>query len=295
MRVGIYRRVAALSQEYVYESVAAGYKAFGDVFISSDHQRLIEEADCVVLFGIGGDSKVVWDASRRYRKLRILLDKPYMRQSRFSGPRYYLVRVSINASQPIAYFQKTKHPSDRWDVLGEQVLSYSGRLDGPILFDGASNKYVYWQGLDGSDHRAVTDIEKWHSWGQSTIDRIREYSKLNIVYRPRPDDNPVAKIEGAVVSIGRDINHDLQCCRLCVSYGGNIGYGCVVAGIPHFAIGDSIARPISETDWSKIDEPFIPSEEVRKQWLSDLAYCQWTMDEFKSGAAWQYIRETLNA
>ena len=100
------------------------------------------------------------------------------------------------------------------------------------------------------------------------------------------------KVTGAIRSEG-PLDEDFDRARVVVSHGGNIGFDAVVSGVPHFAVADSIARPLSETAWDRVGAPYVPSEERRMQWLHDLAYCQWNLDEFADGTAWRYVRETL--
>lgn len=298
MNVGIYLRTDAPDQHAVAEAVREGCRIGGErPFIFSDHQQ-IATADVVVLFGIGGDAKAVWDAAKRTGKRLVLLDKPYIRQWKSTTrPRYWLLRVAVDAFQPLNYFQRVRRSPDRWNALDIAIKPYGKRdhvslLATPaasILFDGASNKYVAWNALGNG---VGTDLDQWAEWGQRMVDRIGQYTTLPIKYRPRPSKNQVPSIRGALVST-ISLEHDFALCDLVVSHGGNIGYDAVVAGIPHFAIGDSIARPLSETEWRRIQIPVIPPEDVRSQWLADIAWCQWNLDEFRAGAAWAYIRETM--
>ena len=292
VNVGIYLRGDAPPQRTIANSVADGCRVVGDrPFVFSDHVR-IEEADAIVVFGIGGDAKCAWEHAKEAGKRLVFLDKPYIRLVKTPPdiPGYWLLRVAVDAFQPLRYFQFKKHAHDRWKNLGIDVRPYKKRDDRVILFDGASNKYVAWLGLGNG---VGEPIEQWADWGQRMVDKIREHTDLRIVYRPRPSKNPVPPIRGTQVSAVHSLEQDMSRCRLVVSHGGNIGYDAVIAGISHFAMGDSIARPVSETDWTRIGVPFIPDEDARRQWLSDIAWCQWNLDEFRSGTAWRYVRETM--
>ena len=291
MKVGIYLRVDAPSQSTVANAILDGCRIKRDEpFIFSNHAD-IYKADTVILFGIGGDAKAVWNLAKSANVRTVLLDKPYIRQVALSDkPRYWVLRVAVDESQPLKYFQAIKHSPERWDALHISTTPYSLRNDGVLLLDGASNKFVAWTGLGNG---IGTDVEQWGDWGQRMVNKIRAYSDVPVVYRPRPDNNPTPYITGADISVVDDMYTDFRRSRVVVSYGGNIGYNAVIAGVPHFAMGDSIARPLSETDWSRITTPFTPSEAARQQWLADIAWCQWNLDEFRSGVAWKYIRESM--
>jgi hypothetical protein len=229
----------------------------------------------LVLFGIGGMAREIYDAYRMAGRPIVFWDKGYSR-----GDWY---RVAVNSFQPLDYFQADR-PPDRLAQLGLNPVPYEVRGDA-ILLDGASNKYCLWQGLGN-----------WIEWGQSIVDKIRQHSDRPIIYRPRPSHNLALdppRITGATLSEGGPLVDDLRKSALVVSYGGNIGYDCALAGVPHFAIGDSIARPISETAWAKVGDPFIPDWAAHRQWLSDVAYCQWRIEEIESGLAWAEIKGRL--
>jgi len=55
----------------------------------------------------------------------------------------------------------------------------------------------------------------------------------------------------------------------------------VMHGIPVVVLGDGIAKPLSGT----LDEMYHYTDDERDQLLNDIAYCQWTLDEIKSGEA----------
>lgn len=283
MKIAIYIRQPAEPHEAVAEAVRVGAALLGEkawTFGKGDPQH--QDADVVVIFGIGGDAKQVWDANHQAR--RILLDKPYVRNNGAPHPkRYYHCRVSIDAPQPIAYFQQIRRKPSRWDRMKLFPKPYTiWASNKSILFDGASNKYCLWN-----------DLPPWPEWGQIIVDKIHAHAPNPIIYRPRPSHNDAPlTVTGAELSEG-PIVEDLARARVVVSHGGNIGFDSVFAGVPHFAIDCSIARPLSETDWAKVGIPYVPPYPVRLQWFHDLAYCQWNLDEFADGSAWRYCRESM--
>lgn len=256
------------------EAFGAGLPKGVDYRIVYEFDRPLD-VDYLVLFGIGGVAKTIWDAYRSAGIPTIFIDKGYTRNRG-------LWRVSVRDHQPLAYFAQNR-PHDRLNKLGIELAPYHGGSH--ILFDGASNKFCTWK-----------DMGDWQDWGRSIVEKIRQHSKLPIIYRPRPRHHHEMRrpleIPGTELSIG-PLDDDLARARVCVSFGGAIGVDAVVSGTPHFAIGDSIARPLSETDWSRLDKPFIPTDEQRLQWLADVAYTQFTVDEFRSGVAWASIEPAL--
>lgn len=251
------------------DAVKRGAAMHGDIFKAIEGYTGVRDVDGLVLFGIGGHSRLIWDAYAGKR--RILIDKGYTRSP------YY--RVSLDNFQPLDYMERVQRPDDRLAKLNIQFQKYKGKGNA-ILFDGASNKYCLWMGLGD-----------WIEWGESVVAKIRQHTDRPIIYRPRPSHNELVAIKGAELSVG-PLADDLARSAVVVSYGGNIGWDAAIAGVPHFAIGDSIARPISETDWNMLDDPLIPDR--RNAWASNVAYCQWTLEELASGEAWGYIKAEIS-
>ena len=60
-------------------------------------------------------------------------------------------------------------------------------------------------------------------------------------------------------------------------------------GVPVFCDGNNCAaKPIAETDFSKIETP---KYEDRVALFSNLAYNNWTMEEMANGTAWRMLNE----
>lgn len=278
MKFAMHYRAPFTKQLALLDTIQTGVQAHGDkVFGLQGFSEVEEDVDGLVLYGIGGMSKEIYDAYRAAGKHVIFFDKGYMRGK-------YL-RVAVNAFQPLDDLYKVPRPLDRFERLGLELQNYDVRGN-DILFDGASNKFCLWKGLGD-----------WLKWGTDTVTTLRKYTSCPIVYRPRPSHNnglTSFNIPEAWLSLDKTLEEDFKTTRLCVSYGGNIGWDCAVAGVPHFAIGDSIARPISETDLTYVGTPFIPTEEERLRWFAQVSYWQWTLQELASGEAWENIKEYIN-
>lgn len=84
---------------------------------------------------------------------------------------------------------------------------------------------------------------------------------------------------------------DLIDCKLCVTWNSSVAVQTVIAGIPTVAINDaSIAWPV--TSHTVSGEPYRGDREA---WAHDLAYRQWSLDELRSGAAWEHLKYGLEA
>lgn len=280
MRVAVYLRSPHQAlQALIARSVVKGCEKLGDrASIFTKGETRIADCDTVVMFGIGGNAREVYDEYRSRGKRVVFIDKGYTRTGHF--------RVSIDSFQPLSYFQRIARPVDRWRNLGFQPAPYARNDQGKfILFDGASNKYCAWNRLPD-----------WQTWGAEIVKKIKQRTDLPIIYRPRPSQHvkdSAKPIDGTFFSQD-ELLHDLRRARIVISHGGNIGFDAVLAGRPHFAIDASIARPVSEVNWSKLSTPFIPDEDERQQWFKDVAYLQWDATEIADGPGWRYMRDMLD-
>jgi len=276
MRLVMHYRAPFTKQLALLDAVRSGAAVHGDlVDYEQGFTRVHKEADGLILYGIGGMSKEIHDAYRAAGKHVIFFDKGYMRG------RY--LRVAVDAFQPLDQLYAVKRPLDRFEQLGITLQKYEVRGD-RILFDGASNKFCLWK-----------ELGDWIQWGDRTVDEICKYTTYPVIYRPRPSHNNELTAFNKMNPSFDTLENDFKRTRVCVSYGGNIGWDCAVAGVPHFAIGDSIARPISETDLLNVGDPFIPTEEQRLEWFAQVSYWQWTLQELTSGEAWTHIKESIDA
>ena len=73
-----------------------------------------------------------------------------------------------------------------------------------------------------------------------------------------------------------------------VTHSSNVAIEAVVAGVPVFVSPSSAAAPMGLSDLSLIETPVYPD---RDQWLAHLAYCQFSFEEIRSGAAWRMLLE----
>lgn len=274
------------TQLRMLKAVTSGAKAHGiEIVPVTDTEKKVDNVHGCVLFGIGKPNRTIFEAYKGCKT--VYFDTGYCKPDQ-----YY--RVSVKSFQPVKYLMDEQKPSDRFERLGLELKPYAVRGE-HILFDGASHKFCLWHGFCQDRLGPEWWHYCWNVWGQEIVETIRQFSKKPIIYRPRPSRNPknaAGPIDGtihSIVSLEEDFNRSF----VVVSYGGSIGFHAMVEGVPHFAIGDSIARPLSETFWWKLDEPKIPSEEARLKWLYNVAYCQWTLDEIASGEAWADIKERL--
>lgn len=74
---------------------------------------------------------------------------------------------------------------------------------------------------------------------------------------------------------------------LVITYNSNTGVDAILSGVPvHAADAGSMVYDLSSRD-------FVPIKPKRQKRLHEMAWCQWQLDEIKSGAAWEVVRESM--
>lgn len=264
------------------EAVAESAAVHGDE-VEIIPQRMFQgvrgDADGGACLGVKRAGKRLLGAHLQAGRHFLFFDKGYLDRANY-------VRVAIDAWQPLAYFRSAR-PPDRFERFR---LKVDTRRNGEeILFAGSSQKYANFHDLG--------DATKY---AERIIHKLRRKTSRPIVYRPKPSwaahhPDECKPIEGTRFSSpGTPISEELKNCHLLVTHGSNAAVDALLAGVPVMALGSGVFNDMSMgEDYGKIEVPYFPSREKRLQFFYDLAYCQFTLKEFKSGEAWAELRSIL--
>lgn len=215
----------------------------------------------------------------------------------YSGRNVYW-RVSVDAWQPLAYFQRFMRSDDRMKAVGFRIeprreLTGNGAT---VLFAGACQNYSNFM-----------DLGNVNDYNLSVLKKLRDHTDKTIVYRPnpswftkhndefRPIHDEVARVE--LSTPAQSYGAELDRAHLVVTHGTGAAAQALAFGVPSMVLGPGICRPLSmtEANWNKVDRPTFPKDEARYQFFADLHYCQWTIPEYQDGTAWNEIRLVLAA
>lgn len=162
-------------------------------------------------------------------------------------------RMTRGDFQPSKLVQR---PADRWVELKKK---YSLKLG-----DWRKGKNVL---VTLSDQRTY-DFFGLGKWGESIKGEVKKHTSRPIVLRPRTETIPIGE--------------QLRGAWCLVTYASNTAIDALLAGVPVFTLGPSIARPMGLSDLSKLEAPVYPD---REEFFRHLAYCQFTNTEFRDGFA----------
>lgn len=265
------------------DAFAQGVRAHGDQCelrsLTPDHAAVPAEVACMV----GVKSRELYRNFYNQGTHVVYLDKGYTRHAR-PGPvkvwEYW--RVSLDAHHPTERLMGTKMPDDRLDDLG-LVLKPWRKKGQHIVLAGSSQKY--------HDFYSMRDPTQW---AQKIAKQIQGVMPgFRIIYRPKPSWKEAVPIEGTEFSRSGDIFDVLENAWALVTHGSNAVFEAVCEGVPCVVLGEAVAKPISSTALEELPNPRLATYADRHQWLANLAYWQWTMNEMASGAAWDFLRPKL--
>jgi hypothetical protein len=200
-----------------------------------------------------GDPIAVWGQLRGAKELLKQSKTFYRIDHAYLGRKDYY-RFTKDDFQPKAIVER---PGDRWEKLKKQ---YSPKM-GP--WRKGKNVVV---ALSRPDTYRFFGVE---GWPERIEQEIRKYTDRPIVMRDRE----------APGTIGAELSK----AHCVVTYASNSVIDALLAGVPVFTLGPSIARPMGHTDVSLIESPLYP--ENREEFFRHMAYCQFTPSEFKDGTA----------
>ena len=133
-----------------------------------------------------------------------------------------------------------------------------------------------------------TDRQNWFGCVLSSIKRLTDRP---IVFRGHPRDSgamAVAERFGLRLSERSTLAEDLEGAWALITFDSNAAVDSVMAGIPAFVGGPTMADPVVNKNIDNLENPAMPD---REQWLSWLAYTQWNEKEFAFGFPWGFFVE----
>lgn len=261
------------------QAVKEGLGTLG-VEIAEKHESEYQgvEADVAVFYGLWGNLRQIqMDYSAQAHA--VLIDLGYW--GRLDGGKmagYH--RFAVNGRHATAYFQRMKHPSDRFDRFGIQPKPFR-RKGRHVLLAGMSGKSAWVYGLAPEQ------------WERETIAQLRARTAREIWYRPKPSKGwtDYTPLQGAVLADWKVfIDQVLEGCWAVVTHHGNTALDALIAGVPAFCC-DGLGTVLCSADLAEIECPVFPGEAMRDQLLFDAAYTQWKVNEIEQGLPFRQLIE----
>ena len=214
-------------------------------------------------------------------KKRIILDTGFVKNKRYNESdldRY--MQVGIDNIKRLGASYAKGSSQDRWTALEIQEKpwrqsEYNGQH---ILILGQHEIGISTQHMDII------------GWWEDAISYISRVTDRQIKFRPHPNQTKFPKGNYQLTE-GTTIEEDLENCWCAVARTTNGAVDAIINGVPVITPDPAcMAFGVSSHFLTEILEPCTPD---RSQWLYDLAYSQWNIEEMKSGLAWSHIRKFI--
>lgn len=242
----------------IAEAMAAGITRCGDVARLVSVHAPHAAADVGVMYG--------W---KRHAQLEKFPRFVYADLGYWHRDTHY--RLAVNGWGPERYV-RADLPASRLAALGLKVKPW--RHGGTeIIVAGSTAKAAAEHGF------------AYMEWERRVVARLKDCGRP-VVYRPKPNDRHAMPIPGAGYDT-RPISEALDNAFAWVTHHSNSAVDALLAGVPvHCEIGAAAALSVP---LGQIAAPVLP--EGRAQFLADVAWLQWSLDEMRSGEAWTHLKE----
>lgn len=232
-------------------------------------------SDIAIFYGLEGNTPAIFDTYRATGRKAVYIDLGYW--GRREGGRWFgYHKLVVNNRHPTGYLMAQEMPADRFTRFG--IPLEPARTEG---------KHILLAGM--GDKGAIAEGFQPEQWERDMIAHLRMYTDRPIHYRPKPSWKGAMPIDGTKYSHPKtDIREALHRCWAVVTHHSNVAVDALVAGVPVFCEA-GVAQLLSADHICDIEKFTLP--EGRQQWVNNLAYQQWSIDEMRTGAAWASMRD----
>ena len=184
-------------------------------------------------------------------------------------------KISVGGRHPGRYLMARERSSARLRRCG--IVAQPWRAKGDhIILAGMSAKSAESYGFRPEE------------WERKAVIELRRHTDRSIIYRPKPSWRDAQPIATTTLDKHTPLERALAGCHAVVTHHSNVAVDALVAGVPTFCF-DGVAARMSSQRLEQIEKPLFVKR--RAEWLVNLAWSQWNVDEMASGLMWRHLRE----
>lgn len=278
-----------------------------DIWVDNIYAEKYKPCDVAIQFGSAKARDalhhIVKTDIKENAKNIVYVETPLLGRAINNKHNYEFYRLGVNGFlYGEGNFNCDNSPPDRWNMFKSLYgyKDFSGWKDhtkGPILLLAQ---------LPGDASLRTQDMAEWV---KETISNIRSITDRKIIIRLHPAMSEkgrnafigdlselILENDGNISFSKNTLNQDLNKAGICISYTSGSSIDAILAGVPCIACDEgNFTWPISSHSWEDINEPYLADKEVVQQWLYDLSYCQWSVDEIKTGKAWAHLAKVIES
>lgn len=131
-----------------------------------------------------------------------------------------------------------------------------------------------------SDHFMRNVVGMRGDWTQEAMQRLKSITTRPLRLRLWSNDKS---------KLASTLGDDLAGAHMLVTFSSAAAITAVLSGVPTNCSPKCAAWPVSEPDLDRLESPAFRRPEYIRNWAGVLADNQWTLDEMRSGAAWEKL------
>lgn len=272
MKIAVFTR-GEQSHSYKYEmAFLDGLKSHGHKPSLVSWQYIPTDLDLAVIWGVNNTPLI--NCIERAGADYLVLERGYI------GDREEYTSCGFNGLNGRADFCDD-HRLRKRAKLFEEYLK-------PVRKNRSTNRYIVIMGQVASD-ASVRHIG-FNLWLSSVYEMLKRKTNRPIFYRPHPLEKEPYIPEGLQIIHG-ELHDVMQGSYMVVTLNSNTGVDAILSGIPCAAMdkGSMIWDLKANITNPKHIEPI--NEAKRRVWFNKLCYTQWSLEEMRSGEAWEYLKK----
>ena len=283
MKFSLWTDNGALNSKPIFSAFADSLRLHGHTVVYNTLGCDIDVIWSVLWYGRMAGNKDIWDRAQRENRKVIVLEVGGIKRG-------HTWKVGINGINREACFGSQGNGPERAELLGLKCKTWKHNNDnGSIVIACQHAQSHQWR----NQHTVP-------SWAFGCIEEIRQHTNREIIVRPHPRcpitgiefEFPNVKVQEPVKvpNTYDDFDFDLTDVYAVVNWSSNPATQAVLEGIPVFVGPDSLAWDVGNHQLTYIDNPRMPD---RTQWVNDLAYTEWTIDEISQGLPIKHLTNFL--
>ena len=272
MKFSLWTNNGALNSKPVFNAFAHSCVQLGHDVVYNDPSADVDVIWSILWHGRMAPNKEIWDKAQVNKKPVIVLEVGGLKR----GTTW---KVGLNGINRDAYFGGLHNNSSRADALGLFLKPWKDNKNGPIIIACQHSMSQQWR------HQ-----KKPASWVFDTINEIRKQTDKQIIIRPHPRcrvdgieyefKNVKIQYPIRIPNSYDDFDFEIDDAYAVVNWSSNPATKAIMEGIPAFVGPSSLAYDVGNINLKDISNPKKPD---RQQWLNDLAYTEWTVEEISKG------------
>ena len=278
LKFSIFPNSTAINGRKVMATYAKALKDAGETVVENDMDADVAIIWSVLFQGNMSGNYKVWERFKAAKKPVIVLEVGAIKRNT-------TWRCGINGITGDAYHGPTGNGEDRFKQFGLELKPWRDQT-GHIVICGQHDDSAQWQ---------THNKESVAQWIYNTVESWRAYdTQSTFLIRPHPrnkfswqDLGPPDRLGWSTISRPQkidgtydDFDFDTDSAYAVVNWSSNPATKAIIEGVPVFVGPSSLAYDVGNKNLKDITDPKKPD---RQQWLNDIAYTEWTIEEISQG------------